>query len=108
MVLQEEVVIMMKMEEVWKRCGGDDENGRGVVMMMIVPNSRARKRRKERVEVKGEYGRICGEEDVNGGTQYQHVTPCKKGVEWELDTGGLRMVATFALASRYRLHRGPV
>ena len=32
-------------------------------MMMIAPNSRARKGGKEREEVKGEYGRIWGEED---------------------------------------------
>ena len=32
---------------------------------MIVPNSRARKGGKERGEVKGEYERIWGEEEVN-------------------------------------------
>ena len=34
-------------------------------MMMIAPNSGARKGGKERVDVKGEYGRISGEEEGN-------------------------------------------
>ena len=35
------------------------------VMMMIAPKSRARKEEKERGEVKGENGRIWGEEEGN-------------------------------------------
>ena len=57
--------------------------------MMIASNSRARKGGKERGEVKGEYGRILGEEEKN--TDYdglvhpsqQHVVPCEKGLSWD-------------------------
>ena len=34
-------------------------------MMIIAPNSRAHKGNKERGEVKGEYGGVCGEEEGN-------------------------------------------
>ena len=34
-------------------------------MMIIAPNSRAHEGKKERVEVKGEYGGIWGEEEGN-------------------------------------------
>ena len=35
-----------------------------VIMMIIIsPNSRARKGKKEKGEVKGEYGGVCGEEE---------------------------------------------
>ena len=82
-------------------------------MMMIAPNSRARKERKDRGEMKGEYGRISGEE--KGNTDYggmmppsqQHVAPCVKWIEWGLGTRGLGMVAAFWPASRVRLHRRP-
>ena len=70
-------------------------------MMMIAPNSRARKERKDRGEMKGEYGRISGEE--KGNTDYggmmppsqQHVAPCVKWVEWRLGTRGLTMLTVF-------------
>ena len=57
-------------------------------MMIIAPNSRAYKGKKERVEVKGEYGRVCGEEEGNavcGGMvqpNQQRAVPCVKVVEW--------------------------
>ena len=56
-------------------------------MMMIAPNSRARKEEKERGEVKGELGGICGGEEGNadyGGMvqpSQQHDAPCVKVVE---------------------------
>ena len=34
-------------------------------MMIIAPNSHAHKAGKERGEVKGEYGGVCGEEEGN-------------------------------------------
>jgi len=51
------------------------------MMMIIAPNSRAHKGKKERGEVKGEYGEICGEEDEgNGATQSATCcTMCKRG-----------------------------
>ena len=58
------------------------------MMMIIDPNSRAHKGKKERGEVKGEYGGVCGEEEGNadyGGMMQpsqQHVAPCVKVVEW--------------------------
>ena len=66
--------------------------------MMIAPNSRACKEEKERVEIKGEYGRIWREDEGNadyddyGGmmqSSQQHVAPCAKWVEWGLGTRGL-------------------
>ena len=57
--------------------------------------------KKERGEVKGEFGRVCGEEEGNadyGGKvqpSQQHVAPCVKVVEWGLDTRSLRMLAAF-------------
>ena len=48
-----------------------------------------------------EYIRIWGDEagnaDYGGMVQpsQQHVAPCVKGVEWGLDTIGLRIVAAF-------------
>ena len=72
--------------------------------MMITLNSRARKGRKQRREVKGQYiyGRIWAQEE-EGNTDYrgmvqpsqQHVVPCIKGVEWSLGMRGLKIVATF-------------
>ena len=81
--------------------------------MMITLNSHARKGGKERGEVKEEYGGIWEEEegksDYEGMVQpsQQHVTPCVKGIGWELNTRGLRIGAAFEPASRYRLHRRP-
>ena len=66
---------------------------------MIVSNSRALKRGKESEEVKGVYGKICGEEegkaDYEGIVQpsQQHVAPCVKVAA--LGTRGLGMLATF-------------
>ena len=65
---------------------------------MIAPISRARKEMEKRGQVKGEYGRILGEE--KGNTDYggmvqpsqQHIAPCVKEVEWGLGTRGLRML----------------
>ena len=51
-------------------------------MMIIAPNSRAHKGKKERGEVKGEYGGACGEDEENadyGGVvqpSQQLVAPC--------------------------------
>ena len=59
-------------------------------MMIIAPNSRAHKGKKERGEVKGEYGGACEEEEGNadyGGMvqpSQQHVAPCAKVVEGDL------------------------
>ena len=56
------------------------------MMMIIAPTSRAHKGKKERGEVKGEYGGVCGEEEENtyyGGMvqpSQQHVAPCVKVV----------------------------
>jgi len=55
------------------------------MMMIIAPNSRAHKGKKERGEVKGEYGEVCGEED-EGNSDYrgmvqpsqQHAVQCVK------------------------------
>ena len=44
---------------------GECEGNAWKLMMMTALNSRARKEEKERGEVKGEYGRICGEEEGN-------------------------------------------
>ena len=55
-------------------------------MMIIAPNSRAHKEKKERGEVKEEYGEICEEEEGNadyGGMvqrSQQHVAQCVKVV----------------------------
>ena len=52
------------------------------MMMMIAPNSCARKGEKERGEVKGEYGKIWGQEEGNADfvgmvqLSQQHVAPC--------------------------------
>ena len=69
---------------------------------MNAPNSRARKGQGDkRGEVKGQYGRIWGEEEGNadyGGMvqpSQQHVAPCVTGIEWGLGTRGLRIVAAF-------------
>ena len=70
-------------------------------MMIIAPNSRAHKVKNKRGELKGEYGRVCGEEEGNadyGGMaqpSQQHVEPCVKAVESRLGTTGLRIVAAF-------------
>ena len=69
--------------------------------MMIAPYSRARKGEKERGEVKGEYGRIWGEE--KGNSDYggwcnpvsNMLHQCVEGVEWGLGTRGLRIVAAY-------------
>ena len=53
-------------------------------MMIFALNSRAHKGNKEKGEVKGEYGGVCGEEEGNadyGGmvqSSRQHVAPCVK------------------------------
>jgi len=58
-----------------------------LMMKIIAPNSRAHKGKKERGDVKGEYGGVCGEEEGNadyGGMvqpSQQHVAPFVKGVE---------------------------
>ena len=68
-----------------------------MMMTMFSPNSRARKGEKERGEVKEEYDGISREEKGNADygemvkPSQQHVPPCVKGVEWGLDTRGLRM-----------------
>ena len=70
-------------------------------MMIIASNSHAHKEEKERGEVKGEYGGVCGEEDGKadyGGMvqpSQQHVASCVKMVEWGLGTRGLIIVAAF-------------
>ena len=46
-------------------------------MMMIAPDSRARKGDKKRGEVKGEYGRIWGEEEENA--DYGGMVQCMDG-----------------------------
>ena len=48
-------------------------------------------------EVKGEYEKLEGNADNGGMVQpiQQRVAPCVKGVEWGLDTRGLRIVAAF-------------
>ena len=72
-----------------------------MMMMMIAPNSRAHKGKKERGEVKREYGGVCGEEEGNadyGGMvqpSQQHVAARAKIVEWGFGTRGLRMLAAF-------------
>ena len=77
-----------------------------LVMMIIAPNSRAHKGKKERGEVKGEYGGVCGEEEGNadyGGMvqpSQQHVAPCVKLVKWGFGTRGLGMLTAFWPASR--------
>ena len=54
-------------------------------MMMINSNSHAHKGKKERKEVKGKYGGVCGEEEGNAdyGVMVRHsrknVAPCEKG-----------------------------
>ena len=64
---------------------------------MIAPDSCARNEGKERKQMKGEYGIISGEEEENAGyggilqPSQQYVTPCVKGVERGLATGGLRI-----------------
>ena len=65
-------------------------------MMIIAPNSRAHKGKKERGEVKGEYGGACGEEE-EGNTDYGGMVfaPCVKVVEWGFVTRGLRIMAAF-------------
>ena len=73
------------------------------MMMMIAPNFRASKEENWRREVKGEYGRISGEEEGNADYGVmamvqpiqQHVAPCVKGVELGLGTIGLRILAAF-------------
>ena len=66
--------------------------------MMIASNSRARTGAKKTEEVKGEYGRIWGEEEGNADygvvkqPSQQHVAPCVKGSECGLGTRDLRMV----------------
>ena len=52
--------------------------------------------------MKGEYGRILGEEEGNaeyGGMvrpSQQHVSPCVKGVKWILGTRGLGTETAFS------------
>ena len=68
--------------------------------MIIAPNSRAHKGKKERGEVKGDYGGVCGEEEGNadyGGVvqpSQQHVAPWVKLFKWEFATRGLGMLVT--------------
>ena len=61
-------------------------------LMMTATNSCACKGGKERGEVKGEYGKVCGEENAEyeGMVQpsKQHFAPCVKEVEWRLGTRG--------------------
>ena len=72
-----------------------------MMMMMFAPNSRTRKEGKKKGEVKGEYGRVSGEEEGNADYEgmvqpnQQHVPPCVKGVKWGLGTKVLRIVTTF-------------
>ena len=57
------------------------------MMMIISPNSRAHAGKKERGEVKGEYGGTWGEKKRNAHygrmvhPSLQHVAPCVKAVE---------------------------
>ena len=37
----------------------------------------------------------------------QHVAPCLKGVEWELGTSGLKMVAAFSAGIPVEVTRKP-
>ena len=48
-----------------------------VKIAVVCPNSRARKGGKDRGEVKGGCGGVCGEEVQ---PSQQHVAPCVKGV----------------------------
>ena len=56
------------------------------MMMIIAPNSRAHKGKKERGEVEGDYGGICGKEEGNADYGWmvqpsqQHVAPREKVV----------------------------
>ena len=59
----------------------------------MAPNSRAHKGKKDRGEVKGEYGGVCGEEEGNADygemvQPSQHVAPCAKLVKWVFGTRG--------------------
>ena len=68
-------------------------------MMIIAPNSRAHKGKKERGEVKGECGEVCGEEEENadyGGMlqpSQQPVALCVKVFDWKFGTKGLGILA---------------
>ena len=76
------------------------------MMMINAPNSRAHKG-KERGEVKGKYGGVCGEEEGNADygemmqPSQQHVAPCVKGVEWGWGTRGLGMLHTHLIAELF-------
>ena len=63
--------------------------------MIIAPNSRAHKGKKERGEVKGNMEEFVGRRRGMVQHSQQHVAPCVKGIEYGLDTRGLRMVAAF-------------
>ena len=65
-------------------------------MMMIARNWG----KKRGIGEGGVYGKKSGEEEnaYYGGMvqpSQQHVVPCVKGVEWGLDTRGLKIVAAF-------------
>ena len=69
------------------------------MMMIIAPNSRAHKGKKERGEVKEEYGGVCGEEEGNadyGGIVGEFYIMCKIGwVEiWQESCGEKLIVPT--------------
>ena len=65
-----------------------------LMMMIIASNSRAHEGKKERGEVKGEYGGVWGEKEGNadyGGMvqpSQQHVASCVNVVEWGFGTRG--------------------
>ena len=65
--------------------------------MMIAPNSHACKEQKKRDEVNGSMEEFEGRR--RGMFSQQYVAPCVKGVEWGMDTTGLRMLAAFGPAS---------
>ena len=73
-------------------------------------NPRVHKGKKEMVEVKGEYGGVCGEEEGNADDwgmvqpSQQHVAPSVKVVEWGFGTRGLRMVTALSCHHSFSLN----
>ena len=71
------------------------------MMRITAPKYSEHKGKKEKGEVKGEYGGVYGEEERNadyGGMiepSQQRVAPCVKEVAWGFCTRDLRMLAAF-------------